>query len=84
MTEQIEIPESFPGPGAVAAKRVVIGGAGRGFGPLLAHACSHAGASVALLARTDRLPGTRQFLASDGSAFVAGTVLRADGGYFLV
>ena len=32
MTDQIEIPESFPGPGAVAGKRVVITGAGRGLG----------------------------------------------------
>ena len=54
MTEQIEIPESFPVPGAVAGKRVVITGAGRGLGSVLAHAFSHAGASVALVARTER------------------------------
>ena len=32
MTDQIEIPESFPGPGAVSGKRVVITGASRGLG----------------------------------------------------
>ena len=40
MIEQIEIPESFPGPGAVSGKRVVITGASRGLGALLAHAFS--------------------------------------------
>src|SRR3954454_17845324 len=54
MGEQIEIPETFPGPGAVAGKRVVITGAGRGLGTLLAHAFSRAGASVALVARTEK------------------------------
>ena len=42
MTDQIEIPDSFPAPGAVAGKRVVITGASRGLGALLAHAFSHA------------------------------------------
>ena len=54
MSDQIEIPASFPGPGAVASKRVVITGASRGLGTLLAHAFSQAGASVALVARTER------------------------------
>ena len=54
MIGEIEIPESFPSPGAVAGKRVVITGASRGLGALLAHAFSHAGASVALVARTER------------------------------
>ena len=54
MTEPIEIPESFPAPGAVAGKRVVLTGAGRGLGAVLAHAFSRAGASVALVARTER------------------------------
>jgi len=54
MTEQIRIPASFPGPGAVSGKRVVITGASRGLGALLAHAFSHAGGSVALVARTER------------------------------
>ena len=56
MTDQIEIPESFPGPGDVAGKRVVITGASRGLGALLAHAFSRAGASVALVARTETRP----------------------------
>jgi 3-oxoacyl-[acyl-carrier protein] reductase len=54
MIGQIEIPESFPGPGDVAGKRVVITGASRGLGALLAHAFSRAGASVTLVARTER------------------------------
>src|SRR5205807_2938412 len=41
MTDQIEIPDSFPAAGAVAGKRVVITGASRGLGALLAHAFSH-------------------------------------------
>lgn len=49
----IEIPPSFPDPGAVAGRRVVITGAGRGLGKLLAHAFSYAGARVALVARTE-------------------------------
>ena len=53
MTTAIDIPESFPDPGAVAGKRVVITGAGRGLGSLLAHAFSDAGARVALVARTE-------------------------------
>ena len=54
MTASIDIPESFPAPGAVRGKRVVITGASRGLGSLLAHAFSHAGASVALVARTEK------------------------------
>src|SRR5688572_21130098 len=53
MTERIEIPHSFPGAGDVSGKRVVITGAGRGLGELLSHAFSHAGARVALVARTE-------------------------------
>jgi len=53
MTAPIDIPDSFPDPGAVRGKRVVITGAGRGLGSLLAHAFSHAGARVALVARTE-------------------------------
>jgi NAD(P)-dependent dehydrogenase (short-subunit alcohol dehydrogenase family) len=53
MNERIEIPDSFPAPGQVAGKRVVITGASRGLGALLAHAFSRAGASVALVARTE-------------------------------
>jgi NAD(P)-dependent dehydrogenase (short-subunit alcohol dehydrogenase family) len=73
MTEPIEIPASFPGPGTVAGKRVVITGASRGLGTLLAHAFSDAGASVALVARTERdlkavaegLPGPTLVLSGD-------------------
>jgi NAD(P)-dependent dehydrogenase (short-subunit alcohol dehydrogenase family) len=53
MVDQIEIPASFPGRGDVAGKRVVITGAGRGLGRLLAHAFSECGARVALVARTE-------------------------------
>lgn len=53
MSEQIEIPASFPGGGDVVGKRVVLTGAGRGLGRLLAHAFSDAGALVALVARTE-------------------------------
>jgi NAD(P)-dependent dehydrogenase (short-subunit alcohol dehydrogenase family) len=73
MTGQIEIPEAFPASGAVDGKRVVITGASRGLGTLLAHAFSRAGASVALVARTERdlksvaavLPGPSLVLSGD-------------------
>jgi len=73
MTDQIEIPDSFPSPGDVTGKRVVITGASRGLGALLAHAFSHAGARVALVARTERdlkdiaaaLPGPSLVLGCD-------------------
>lgn len=73
MAEPIEIPESFPAPGDVAGKRVVITGASRGLGALLAHAFAAAGACVALVARTERelkalaagLPGESLVLAGD-------------------
>ncbi len=73
MIGHIEIPDSFPTPGAVSGKRVVITGASRGLGALLAHAFSHAGASVALVARTERdlkevaeaLPGPALVLGGD-------------------
>ena len=53
MTEQIEIPGAFPGASDVTGKRVVITGAGRGLGRLLAHAFSDGGALLALVARTE-------------------------------
>jgi NAD(P)-dependent dehydrogenase (short-subunit alcohol dehydrogenase family) len=53
MTEQIEIPDAFPSAADVAGKRVVITGASRGLGRLLAHAFSDAGAVLALVARTE-------------------------------
>jgi NAD(P)-dependent dehydrogenase (short-subunit alcohol dehydrogenase family) len=73
MTAPIDIPESFPDPGDVAGKRVVITGAGRGLGSVLAHAFSHAGARVALVSRTEKdlkavagaLPGPALVLPGD-------------------
>jgi len=53
MSEQIEIPRSLPRGGDVRGKRVVLTGAGRGLGRLLAHAFSQAGASVVLVSRTE-------------------------------
>ena len=70
MPEKIEIPDSFPGAGDVRGRRVVLTGAGRGLGEVIAHAFSRGGANVALVARTegdlklvaDALPGpTLQF-----------------------
>lgn len=73
MTSAIDIPDAFPDPGAVAGKRVVVTGAGRGLGSLLAHAFSHAGALVALVSRTEKeleavaddLPGPALVLGGD-------------------
>lgn len=75
MAEQICIPESFPAAGDVAGKRVVITGAGRGLGRLLAHAFSSGGAFVALVARTkddictlaEELPGPSLIFCGDVS-----------------
>ena len=53
MADEIPIPRRFPRAADVTGKRVVITGASRGLGRLLAHAFSRAGASVALVARTD-------------------------------
>jgi NAD(P)-dependent dehydrogenase (short-subunit alcohol dehydrogenase family) len=53
MPGQIEIPDRFPAGADVSGKRVVLTGAGRGLGQLLAHAFSDAGALVALVARTE-------------------------------
>jgi NAD(P)-dependent dehydrogenase (short-subunit alcohol dehydrogenase family) len=73
MTDPIDIPDAFPAPGDIRGKRVVITGASRGLGELLAHAFSDAGASVALVARTEKdlktvaeaLPGPALVLAGD-------------------
>jgi NAD(P)-dependent dehydrogenase (short-subunit alcohol dehydrogenase family) len=54
MPERIEIPDVFPQAGDVNGKRVVLTGAGRGLGELIAHAFSRAGAKLALVARTER------------------------------
>jgi len=73
MTEQIDIPASFAGVAAVTGKRVVITGASRGLGRLLAHAFSRDGARVTLVARTEpdlkavaeELPGASLVLGGD-------------------
>jgi NAD(P)-dependent dehydrogenase (short-subunit alcohol dehydrogenase family) len=73
MPDDIEIPTSFPGGADVTGKRVVITGAGRGLGRLLAHAFSEAGAVVTLVARTEadlksvaaELPGPSLVLSGD-------------------
>jgi NAD(P)-dependent dehydrogenase (short-subunit alcohol dehydrogenase family) len=73
MSAQIEIPDAFPASGEVGGKRVVITGAGRGLGALLAHAFSSAGATVLLVARTRRdlkdvaaaLPGPSLVMSGD-------------------
>jgi NAD(P)-dependent dehydrogenase (short-subunit alcohol dehydrogenase family) len=93
MAQQIEIPDSFPAPGAVAGKRVVLTGASRGLGAVLAHAFSQAGASVALVARSeadlkevaDSLPGPCVVLSADvtdedDNERVADAVVREWGG----
>jgi NAD(P)-dependent dehydrogenase (short-subunit alcohol dehydrogenase family) len=73
MTGQIAIPETFPDPGDVRTKRVVLTGASRGLGALVAHAFSRQGASVALVARSETgleavasdLPGPSLILPGD-------------------
>ncbi len=61
MPEQIDIPASFAGGADVTGKRVVITGASRGLGRLLAHAFSQGGARVALVgADGDRPQGGRR------------------------
>ena len=67
MPERIEVPDEFPAVGNVSGKRVVLTGAGRGLGELIAHALSRGGAKVALVART-----------SGDLAEVAGRADRAD------
>ena len=53
MPEQIDIPASFAPVADVTGKRVVITGASRGLGRLLAHAFSQGGAQITLVARTE-------------------------------
>lgn len=73
MSGQIEIPSSLPRGGDVEGKRVVITGASRGLGRLLAHGFSRAGASVTLAARSkedldavaSELPGPSLVCAGD-------------------
>jgi 3-oxoacyl-[acyl-carrier protein] reductase len=65
MAKRIAIPDVLPDVGDVTGKRVVLTGASRGLGELIAHGFSRAGAKVALVARTepdlkevaDSLPG---------------------------
>jgi NAD(P)-dependent dehydrogenase (short-subunit alcohol dehydrogenase family) len=73
MPQQIDIPLSFAHVADLSGKRAVITGASRGLGRLLAHAFSHSGANVALVARTDtdlkavaeELPGPSLVLGGD-------------------
>jgi len=73
MPRPIEIPEEFPATADVRDKCVVLTGAGRGLGQVLAHAFSDAGALVALVARTEsdlekvaaELPGPSLVFAGD-------------------
>lgn len=73
MAEQIAIPESLPSGADVRGKRVVLTGASRGLGRLLAHAFSRAGAELVLVARTEadledlaaELPGPSVVCAGD-------------------
>ena len=53
MADEIHIPASFAPPGDVSGKRVVITGASRGLGRVIASAFSQGGARVALVARTE-------------------------------
>jgi NAD(P)-dependent dehydrogenase (short-subunit alcohol dehydrogenase family) len=53
VADPIVIPELFPVAGDVGGKRVVLTGASRGLGALLAHALSRSGARLALVARTE-------------------------------
>jgi 3-oxoacyl-[acyl-carrier protein] reductase len=78
MAEQIEIPRAFPVGGDVSAKRVVITGAGRGLGRLLAHAFSTGGALVALVARTEADLKTVAEELSGPSMVLSGNVTDAD------
>jgi NAD(P)-dependent dehydrogenase (short-subunit alcohol dehydrogenase family) len=53
MSAPIEVPDTLPSGADVQGKRVVLTGASRGLGRVLAHAFSRAGAHVALVARTE-------------------------------
>jgi NAD(P)-dependent dehydrogenase (short-subunit alcohol dehydrogenase family) len=78
MADQIEIPVSFPDGSDVSGKRVVLTGAGRGLGRLLAHAFSAGGARVALVSRTEtELKSVAEALPGEALAF-AGDVTDAE------
>jgi 3-oxoacyl-[acyl-carrier protein] reductase len=53
MSNQVDLPESYARGGEVSGKRVVITGASRGLGRVLATAFSRGGAKVVLVARTE-------------------------------
>jgi NAD(P)-dependent dehydrogenase (short-subunit alcohol dehydrogenase family) len=72
MIGQIEIPQTFPDPGLVDGKRVVISATITGH---TAQGCWGAPTDLA---------GAYQFLTSDASAFITGTVLSVDRGCLLV
>jgi NAD(P)-dependent dehydrogenase (short-subunit alcohol dehydrogenase family) len=73
MDSRIEIPDTFPDTGNLTSKRIVLTGASRGLGAVLAHALSRKGASLALVARTEQdlkavagsLPGPSMILCGD-------------------
>jgi NAD(P)-dependent dehydrogenase (short-subunit alcohol dehydrogenase family) len=73
MTDEIDLPASFAPAGDVTGKRVVLTGASRGLGRIVASAFSRGGARVALVARTeadlkalaDELPGPSIVLPAD-------------------
>jgi len=75
IAKTIETPERYLDPGDVKDRRVMITGAGRGLGSVLAMAFSEAGARVALVARTEedlkelalRLPGESMVCPADVS-----------------
>src|SRR5260370_11466175 len=54
MPDQIDIPASFARVADLTGKRVVITGASRGLGRLLAHAFSRGGGHLTLVARTEK------------------------------
>jgi NAD(P)-dependent dehydrogenase (short-subunit alcohol dehydrogenase family) len=93
MGDRIRIPERFAEPGDVTGRRVVLTGASRGLGEVLAHGFSRAGASVALVARdgarlaevATALPGPTLVLPADvtdedANEAVADAVVAAWGG----
>lgn len=68
---EIVIPDQFAVPGDVKGRRVVITGASRGLGRVLSHAFCQAGATLALVARTEGdLLRLRDELDGDVSTFV--------------
>ena len=52
--EEIRVPSAFPSPADVRGRRIVITGASRGLGRVLATGLAQAGARVALVSRDPR------------------------------